>query len=306
MVDAEIPPNGSRSDGAASDHDELFEELAAKYELRPQPKQQAMFESTWMDQDDTGDYDPAEERRTQRARRNRLRLRTRNGFAAQNGNEDEVHSREPPKAYRGLVIKLQFPSVTAKAALEKLLDGDKSQAGFGDGYRLRRKFDITTSSDGRNPRKALHNLRGHPTARGCWECYELGLRCPLLDDEHAWPCFTCVADDHNCELITPPVSKRACERCRRRRTTCSYTYTNDHSGDCHQCLNDSFHCIAGPHKDHIRTRIRYDRDWANHPAPTTPERPSQQLMTCSKCLEAGRHCSFSTGRTSDVSTTSAA
>jgi hypothetical protein len=32
-------------------------------------------------------------------------------------------------------------------------------------------------------------------------------------------------------------------------------------------MDDGFRCVAGPAKDNIRVRIRYDRDWVNDPAP---------------------------------------
>ena len=76
----------AHSDGCAAAR---YEESAVKYELRPQTRElKASFTSTWMDQDDTGDYDPAEESRKNRTRRIRARLRERGIGAPRTKSKD--------------------------------------------------------------------------------------------------------------------------------------------------------------------------------------------------------------------------
>lgn len=299
------PPKDYRLD---MDNDALFQD--SKYELRPQSSRSA-FPSTWMDQDDTGDYDPSEEFRRPKTRRNRLKLCEREyvGSLSDSADEDAVSSEAASREPLKLIVKLDFSNEPRKTAFIKHVSSlptpdEPQHDDFSTGYRLRKKPSAGASRNGSShhpdrPADATDaptDLTGHPIARGCWECLGLGLRCPLLDDERAWPCFTCVEDEHDCDLVTPPIRKRACERCKRRRMTCSYTYEFDHSGPCEDCANDGCRCVAGPIKDGIRSRIRYDRDWTNDPLPSKKaDRPKKTYWTCMQCREKEQPCSFSGG-----------
>ena len=56
----------------------------------------------------------------------------------------------------------------------------------------------------------LADLVGHPVARGCKGCLDVGHRCPLLDEGSIYPCDVCLQDGVDCELIREPKEKRAC------------------------------------------------------------------------------------------------
>lgn len=297
---------------AEAEDDAFSEELASKYELRQQPRfSRNGFTSTWIDHDDTGDYDPAEEKRKPKARRNRVKVRElADDFADIDSAEEgavstETEVREKPK----LIVQLKVPSDAGRAALQTCLrklpaHSELRRGDCSTGYHLRRKTSASDSTDDKptSTQNLPEDLTGHPVARGCWECANIGIRCPLLDDERAWPCYTCQADDHDCDLITPPAQKRACERCKVRRRTCSYTFTLDHSEPCQDCADDGFSCVAGPARESVRPRIRYDKDWKKDPLPVKKAGKSKTYWTCLQCKESGRECSFTAGISGEVCT----
>ncbi|KAK5116099.1 hypothetical protein LTR85_009381 [Meristemomyces frigidus] len=287
-----------------------IEDYASRYELRPQSSR-AGFVSTWIDKDDTGNYEPSEEFRRPKARRNRLKFRERDyvGSIFDSADEEAVSGAGGPLERLKLIAELKFSSEAGKKAFREHVSNlpakrELERDAFSTGYRLRKKTSTAASRHAiaqhlDRPADAPDvpdDLTGHPIARGCWECLGLGIRCPLLDDEHGWPCVTCLEDDHDCDLVTPPVRKRACERCKRTRKPCSYNETFDHSGPCEDCANGGFRCVAGPLKESVRTRIRYDRDWEKDPLLSKKaDKPKKTYWTCQQCREAGRSCSFSNG-----------
>lgn len=95
---------------------------------------------------------------------------------------------------------------------------------------------------------------GHPAARGCKPCFELGLECDLLTEDSSYPCAICDKDDVDCELVLPPEKKRPCEGCRKKRIQCSYRHEgSDHSKACDHCFNLGHNCVAGPFSGRMRT-----------------------------------------------------
>ncbi|KAK4555482.1 hypothetical protein LTR86_007234 [Recurvomyces mirabilis] len=277
---------------------DLDQQYLSKYELRPQGRiANSNFTSTWIDQDDTGNYDPNEEERQLRAKRNQVRLKRRvdsvAGPSSEGGNDEDAEStsREP----RNLVSKLPFTTASGRLARYSILNKPPARHEteidhFSTGYRLRSK--ATSTAEPKQSRNAEHglpeDLTGHPVARGCWACLEPGKDdCSLLEYEHTYPCHGCLESGSECELIIPPITKRVCESCKRRRRTCSYTYSDYHNEPCLDCADDGFHCVAGPTKDAIRSRIRYDA-----PPIIKKAAPAKVYWTCQQCQDAGRNCSF--------------
>ena len=257
-----------------------------KYQLRPQNcKLKPAFARTWIDTDETGNYGDrkhSEDLRRARLRRNRAKIQQRDNdrCKADDSAENEADNEGAPEVIPKLMVILGFRSEAGGARYRELiLDQLSKNKGQSDenaeGYQLRRRsaavnqryYGDCNLDKSRFAPDLPEDLTGHPLARGCWECLGLGIKCPLLDDERAWPCKMCLDDDHDCDLVTPPVLKRACERCKRRRMSCSFSYSMDQGETCQHCMEDGYRCVAGPAKEAIRLRIRYDRDWIDDPLP---------------------------------------
>ena len=295
----------------ANQEDDSTDLGAAKYQFRPHTRVfKRGFNSTWLDEDKTGNYDPTEERREERLRRNRVKFRRREclGRSANSfDDDDEADGEAAEKVVPTLSVTLRFPSEVGKANLAHVICKLPAKAsvnihGATSGHCLRRRLSGASPKasgdyDVDKPHLVLDlpdDLTGHPIARGCWACLGLGICCSLLENEHSWPCAACLDDDQDCNLVTPPKLKRACECCKRRRCACSYTHSLNHSGPCQQCGDDGYKCVAGPVKEAVPTRIRYERDWQNHPMPKKRVPKIRKILTCTECRKAGRQCSFST------------
>lgn len=316
-------PDESPAGGDQSLFDKLQDILGngqTKYDFRQKAREaKSTFTRTWLDDDKTGLYDPAEEQRKLRQRPKRAKPLLKAGFKPWNLSESDEESDAPIEPMQEelprVSVILRFESEVGRAAFQKHVNGlpAKSEASdelFGERRLRRRESGVRLSHafrDGPTKTKKLpdglpEDLTGHPIARGCWECFAIGIRCPLLDDPRAWPCTTCHDDGNECELITPPIYKRTCEHCKSKRLGCSYTYTLDHDGPCEECSRTGWSCVAGPAKETIRERISYDRDWENDPwqAPKTPK--VKKLPSCRRCRERGQSCSFSAGDKSEMCT----
>lgn len=295
------------SGGIDPPDDYIDETQVQKRKLRPQTSR-AGFMSTWIDHDETGDYDPNEEIRRRRARIWRRRPRTHSGgdedvSLGPKENQENTETALLSKVTE-LQVKLHFSSDAGKSAfrghVKRLSAATRQQPqDFARGRRLRdcgrdksvhhdagKRLKDELTSDPSFPA----SLIGHPSARGCWGCLALNIRCPLLDDERGWPCYTCYEDDHHCDLILPPPRKLSCERCKRKKQICSFAYTSDHSGPCEDCASEGCDCEAAPRKESIIQRIRYDRDYKKDPLPK--KTPTKTSGECYTCRSEGKGCSL--------------
>ncbi|RMX98739.1 hypothetical protein D0868_09925 [Hortaea werneckii] len=304
-IEQDLPP------GAIDPTDDYIDERQIqKRKLRPQTSR-AGFMSTWIDHDETGNYDPNEELRQRRARiwRRRPRTHTEDGEHVSSGSKADENTIKTAllSVAKNLEVKLHFASDAGKSAFRdhvKRLSAAPRQdpQDFARGQRLRDcgRDRFTHQDAGQRLKNELtsnpsfpSSLIGHPSAHGCWGCLALNIRCPLLDDERGWPCYTCYEDDHHCDLILPPPRKLACERCKRKKQICSFAYTSDHSGPCEDCASEGCDCEAAPRKENINQRIRYDRDYKKDPLPkkTTTKTSGE----CCTCRTEGKACSLASG-----------
>ena len=173
--------------------------------------------------------------------------------------DDAQNSRSPSETSQ-LSLCIKFRTEDSKRYLRDLISEVPTSRPTRQRSTTKRLADFDVSDADPEPPLDLTN---HPCARGCWECFNLRIVCPLLENEEDWPCQTCAEDGHDCELITAPDVKRACERCRRNRIPCSFKSIFDQGEACQQCMDDGHHCIAGPAKDFILPRLTYDWDWSN-------------------------------------------
>ncbi|GAD96197.1 C6 zinc finger domain protein [Paecilomyces variotii No. 5] len=261
-------------------HKHLEENLKAKYELRwGTIKNAKNAPSTWIDDDNSGDYDPKQDapkrkcskaRLAQRAGADRPAKRRRRLSATE--EEDEEEEDEP-----GLLVTLKMTSEKGKAFLAYLRDYGSNEYEDGDQYAdttepgllcrkrysLRRRGKTVSSllalfehqpSPGASQASTQSLLSldpGHPAARGCKSCWEFNQECSLIDRTDLYPCQLCREDGLDCELIIEPRQKRGCENCKRKRKiVCSYLQSNeDHHLPCKQCQVMGIRCCAGPAKD---------------------------------------------------------
>ncbi|MCJ1454184.1 hypothetical protein MMC28_004535 [Mycoblastus sanguinarius] len=146
-----------------------------------------------------------------------------------------------------------------------------------------------SSFQGCGPRNIEDITIGHPAARGCKACFVLGSSCPLLYEGARYPCKTCVEDDIDCELIAEPVVKGKCVHCRKKKQVCTFDDRKiDHKGPCAQCNNKHIKCIAGPASGWTSTGPALDQSLLHRM--TTKTRTD--MKSCTPCGLAKKRCSF--------------
>ena len=264
--------------------------LVAKYNFRPAARIDQPSFCAWLDQDTSGDFDPSGKVLQLAVDPPRKRSRI-----LHEGDFSEASSVKKPKVSTwrlgrctgsSFPIKFRLTSDAGRALLSSLGNStdwwpasQRLDLAFEPNFselntesiqpqRLRSRANFTSSSLLYDPHSqydlpypSLSELTlGHPAARGCKNCAELGLVCGLLQEGEKYPCSACREDGNDCELVVPPVQKRPCESCRRRRIVCSYRVTDDHSGPCKDCANTDRMCIAGPLSGRTRTGPSLDQD----------------------------------------------
>lgn len=271
-----------------------------------------IFCTTWIDEDDTGDFDPSEELRAARLRRARLKLRVQ-GYKTPRVNatgEGNAVNEATLKATPTLLVKLSFSSESGKTRFEEhvTISTVKSAAVpllSENGYSLRTRdpgpvFGYNDSDTQDRIRQLLapdlcREPTGHPAARGCWGCIVIGQECSLLEHELSWPCEACSETGEDCALVVPASRKRKCQRCKSHKQVCSYTYSLNHGPACQQCQDEGYGCVAGPHEASLRIRVRYGEDACRPPALRNKKSKVQKVplvTTCAECRAAGRSCSL--------------
>lgn len=298
---------------------------SSKYDLRISVRENNNVPITYLDQDESGTFDPACKKppecipinRKRRERRERINDGTPKKLKTNTWQGGRWMGRQLP-------VVLKFTSENVRAVLkafgtsldnwpERLPDPDSSDDSPTDwpefqaqpyDLRERRRCDLS------DPANAIGNddlhlgdiTLGYPAYRGCKGCFEWGFRCPLLDEGSKYPCAECAAGNAECELIVEPAVKRTCEGCRSRRQQCSYRVEgSDHTKPCQQCANASRRkCVAGPASGRTRTGPSLDQ---GAPRPrkqnTHPRKPRSQPRKQNaqsrrpnvSCLQDKRRCS---------------
>ncbi|GAB1727677.1 hypothetical protein NU195Hw_g7379t1 [Hortaea werneckii] len=248
------------SGGIDPTDDYVDETQVQKRKLRPQTSR-AGFMSTWIDHDETGDYDPNEEIRRRRARIWRRRPRTYSG-GDENvslGRKEDQENTETAllSTVRELQVKLHFSSDAGKSAFRSHVKrlsaatGQKPQD-FARGRRLR--------DCGRD--KFVHH-----------------------DADHTGPCEDCTSEGYDCEAAPrkeyiiqrirydrdykkDPLPKKTstktsgeCYTCRSEGKGCSLA-SSAAAEDCTECKRTGNKCLsekagqvsAAPHQQSIKTR----------------------------------------------------
>lgn len=215
------------------------------YDFRIAARQTQTASFTWIDQDESGNYDPAQERRravfAPGLKRKRTLLERMDGGASK---RPRVSTWQQGRTNgQQLTVKFQLRSETGKACLRAFgsaLDNwpppqpcasdiaessgwsDTIDTNFtgsdnlGEGhyqFRKRNGCDLRKifTYNGCEPPDLSSITLGKPEARGCKACLALHVRCPLLDEGSKYPCDECKDADVDCELIVQPKEKRRCE-----------------------------------------------------------------------------------------------
>ncbi len=299
--------------------------LTGQYDFRPAPREanRTVTFSTWVDQDESGTHDP-----TGKALPIDIPLKRRR--EPRDPLSDGAPKRAKTLTYQNgrfngfqLPLKLTFTSDAARVKLRSFGDAldnwpepiinsqstdqcsyewpERQDQFFTDGdftsrelrRRSRRQSSELQHFDGDEPCELADITLGFPAARGCKWCNALGdpnNPCPLLQEGAKYPCSTCKEDNVECELITEPVRKRACEACGRRRVVCSYLSENsDHSLPCRDCANAGIKCVAGPASGRTRTGPALDQ--GSCVEESSNERPNRNRKSCTACLNDKKWCS---------------
>ena len=305
--------------------------LRSKYDFRIGVRENNTVPIAYLDQDESGTFDPACKKppecipfnRKKRERRERIDDGTPKKIKANTWQGGRWMGRQLP-------VVLKFTSENGRAALNDLgtsldnwpelsPDPDSSDDSPADWpefqaqpyeFRGRRRCDFSDppNAAGDNDLHLEDITLGYPAYRGCKGCFEWGFHCPLLDEGSRYPCAECAVDNADCELIVEPAVKRTCEGCRSRRQQCSYREKGgDHTKPCQQCTNTSRKCVAGPASGRTRTGPSLDQG-APRPAPRPRKRTSQTrkqrpqrrkqyaqpprpYSSCIKCLRDKKWCS---------------
>ncbi|QDS73582.1 hypothetical protein FKW77_001310 [Venturia effusa] len=323
------PSNALIEEGDDSE-DEDYEyarmQALASYDFRPSARDgKQVFITTWLDLDQSGDYDPQSKGKLPERREGRRATLTRrdspNGYGDRGNDIGERQSnrvRLSKLAARqkgfSMVVSLPMTSIAAKTLASTIPDHwpEETWNYVSDEYVQRETLNLDRSGrrtrrtrcddDGSrplgpstgvgipDPLQKEPDLTGHPAARGCVECRESGETCPLLSEGSSWPCYLCVQDDFECELLTPPVVKATCEACKEQKKACSYIHDlSDPTQPCAHCIESGSHCVAGPGFRGIRERIHLDRDYTK---PRPPDPQGRKYVSCTECRSQNKKCSL--------------
>ena len=285
----------------------------SKYDFRIGIRENNNVPITYLDQDESGTFDPACKKPPERIAIYRKRRERRERM------DDGTPKKLKTNTWQGgrwlgrqLPVMLKFTSEHGRAALkdfgtsldnwpERLPDlnsSHESPTGWlefqpqSHDFRERRICGIPDSTNlAADDDLHLEDITlGYPAYRGCKGCFEWGFRCPLLDEGSGYPCAECAVDNTECELIVEPAVKRTCEGCRSRRQQCSYRENGgDHTKPCQQCANVSRKCVAGPASGRTRTGPSLDqcaprpRKQRSHPLGQNSQ-PPKMNTSCIQCL----------------------
>lgn len=228
--------------------------------------------SGWIDQDDSGTYDPAQKlkRLTHAkvkagARRAKRKQELVSDTDDDNDNEESEDRYSRKNVGYGLMMTFSFVKPASKSYLRSITpsfseeevssqsdsEEDSSFSGpFEKAKKLRnrkkRKYQDTSA---RPDRLTIEDLTpAHPQIQGCKSCFNAtNDECTLITDPRNYPCEACTDTGCECILIIPPLLKKICERCKKKRRECSYKGDGGRGQEaCIYCLGEELECPAAP------------------------------------------------------------
>ncbi|KAF1991421.1 hypothetical protein K402DRAFT_125173 [Aulographum hederae CBS 113979] len=276
---------GPSGDEGSEDQDQRPSKTSREYHFRKSARTRVQDVTTWIDKDQSGNYDPKAKPNSKKRKRP----------AAKRASDPENSSQEhPAKKSRtvplsslaarqkgaSLIVTLnmdtpQLQEVAAKitdnwpeedwnvfenppiqkSSQEEGLADDEAGSRTAGKNRLRNRSAANQDSGPTpilDPYREHEDLTGYKAARGCVACRSYNINCPLIDGKNpdgtgaTWPCEHCIDDGIYCQLLTPPKVKDECEPCKTAGVPCSYRDGGDHTLDCDQCFDSRKYCVAGP------------------------------------------------------------
>ena len=209
----------------------------------------------YVDQDNSGTYDPKLDRAT--PPRTPIARRERDPSAGPNQTKTKKVGYSFPviltlKSAKSLdYLRSISPALGLYSSSSSELADDRSDYESRDpGLRRRRRAKKPVAGAiARHNGLTIDQLpKDHPQRRGCKACFELGDdECGLIQDKYDWPCGACLESNIECELIVPPKFKKGCTRCKQKRLKCPFREDGGKGVDsCSFCEEVGETCIAGP------------------------------------------------------------
>ena len=310
--------------------DSLVASNAPKYDFRLGPRDPSkVLTLTWVDQDATATYDPKEKRDPWLNAPVNCILRPKRPRVERAFNYLEYKAKRPRLVTwqrgriegRRKVITFVFTSDHGKAILRAfgakldnwpgiaftLPNGDpdweawwnshepvpESEFRLPGTYHLRDRAALVPLYRDDDDDFGLENVTlGHPAARGCKACFQLGCPCPLLDEGSRYPCALCIEDEIECELIIEPQVKARCNSCSSKKIVCPFGSDGGQRGPCKPCQDASVPCIAGPKSGRTRMGPSLDAEYVSD----ANLKLGRSFVSCTECRQPTKWCSLENKR----------
>ncbi|KAF1938120.1 hypothetical protein EJ02DRAFT_32670 [Clathrospora elynae] len=258
------------------------------YELRQNIERNKT--STYIDQDQSGNFDPAEE-----AKQNALKLnKARAAKAAKSTNQSKKGKQRASKeTVMKCIVRLRFEAfgnVRNYTNDEQNWPDDWSEIDSDTDRELQeyRNFfrrntpGIEMQMPIDDPGGELDDLTGYPAARGCQSCRKFGMYCSMIENG-TYPCQQCTEEGDECEPIIPSTLKGACKQCAADgMARCSFEGDPDQA-ICDHCADHELTCEALPPTGYRTDRINIDDIMYGEDRP---------YIQCTVCRQEKKRCSL--------------
>ncbi|KAF2866200.1 hypothetical protein BDV95DRAFT_505462 [Massariosphaeria phaeospora] len=253
------------------------------YELRTNIDRQVT--STWVDHDQSGDFDPEEE-----AKKEATRLRQ---AKAKKGKAKQPKA--PKKRVAKLIVRFRFKAfgnlLNITEGCDNLWPVGWSDVDSQDEHEKPKNLLVyRQNTPDREPQVAIpdpngeyDDLTGHPIARGCKSCRRFNQQCSTVEGGIV-PCTQCTEDEIDCEPIKQAPMTGRCMRCKEigAEHICSLETADGEGQDvCDDCYNDEADCVPSAPPGH--QRIDLDQILYG---------PDRKWIACTACRQRGARCSL--------------
>ncbi|KAF2205202.1 hypothetical protein GQ43DRAFT_362913 [Delitschia confertaspora ATCC 74209] len=215
---------------------------------------------TWIDKDESGDYDPEKEacelrkanRKKAKGKKNQSKKKIKKCIARLLVGPVLIHTVRNitneednwPEDWSDLDSDEEAEAEYKKPLIRKSTPGRKSQEPISD------------------PAEEYGGLTGHACAAGCISCRKYLQTCSILQASK-WPCASCIDNDEGnmSRLIVEPKVKDVCQRCKAEGPVCDFAMKPKILGQCSQCQEARSDCSTKPPPGHniIRTSLDFLR-----------------------------------------------